>query len=105
AFVALVAFDVTRGQRARREAVPLRFAPPAGPWEGKAPQHGLLFIKHNDRATAGAGLQGRKCGMGAGKRCRVRHAPARGAAVAHLLLLQRSAKKLEFGILTYESVC
>ena len=85
--MALVAFDLTLGQRARREAVPRRFAPPTGPWEGKAPHNGLIFIKQNDLATAGAILQGREFEMGEGESGRVRIEPARGAAVAGIFFL------------------
>ena len=87
AFVALLAFDLTPGQRARWEAVPLRCAPPAGPREGKAPQNGLIFIKQNDLATAGAVLQGREFEMGKGESCWVRIEPSRGAAVADIFFL------------------
>jgi hypothetical protein len=50
AFAALFAFDLTLRQPARREAVALRFAPPAGPGQGKAPQNDRIFREPNDLA-------------------------------------------------------
>jgi hypothetical protein len=54
AFAALFAFDLTLRQQARREAVALRFAPPAGPEQGKALQNDLIFREQNDLALAGS---------------------------------------------------
>jgi hypothetical protein len=56
AFAALFAFDLTLRQQARREAVAPRFAPPAGPGQGKAPQNDLIFRERHDLALAGSVL-------------------------------------------------
>ena len=48
AFEGLLAFDLTLGQRARREAVALGCAPPACPGEGKTPYDRFIFIEQND---------------------------------------------------------
>jgi hypothetical protein len=87
AFAALLAFDLTLCQRARREAITLGFAPPAGPREGKAPQNGLIFIEQNDLATASSVLQGSEFEMGKGESRRVRIEPSRGTAVAGVFFL------------------
>ena len=58
AFAGLLAFDLTLGQRARREAVALGFAPPARPGQRKAPQDGFVCIEQNDLATARLVLEG-----------------------------------------------
>ena len=54
AFPALFALDLTLRQQARREAVALRFAPLAGPGQGKAPRNDLIFREQHDLALAGS---------------------------------------------------
>jgi hypothetical protein len=54
AVAALFACDLTLRQPARREVVALRFAPLAGPGQGKAPQNDLIFREQHDPALAGS---------------------------------------------------
>jgi hypothetical protein len=56
AFEGLLAFDLTRAQRAGGEASALGFAPPARPGQGKAPEDGFVFIEQNDLIPASAVL-------------------------------------------------
>src|SRR3989454_11829774 len=60
AFEALVAFDLTLAQRPGGQASALRFAPPACPRQGKAPEDRFILIEQNDLATAGPVLQSGK---------------------------------------------
>lgn len=78
AFVGLFAFDVALTQGAYGEASARRFAPPARPGEGKAPEDGFVLIEQNDLATAGTVLQGRQCERAIGELSRGRiKAPSR----------------------------
>src|SRR5919201_5505149 len=52
AFEACCAFDLTRAQRAEREARARGGAPPARPGQRTAPQARFIGIEHHDRATA-----------------------------------------------------
>jgi hypothetical protein len=56
ACAALFACDLALRQPARREAVARRFAPPAGPGQGKAPQNKLLCREPHDPTLAGSRL-------------------------------------------------
>lgn len=64
AFEALVAFDLTLGQRAHGQASALRFAPPACPRQGKAPEDGFILIEQNDLTPTGLVLQSSECERG-----------------------------------------
>jgi hypothetical protein len=57
-FETFVACDLTLAQRTGGETRPLGAAPPAPPGEGKAPQDGFIFVKHNDLTPACPILQG-----------------------------------------------
>src|SRR6266849_2590223 len=57
AFEGLLAFDLTRTQRACGEARALGFAPPAGAGQGEAPEDRFILIEQNDLATAGLVLE------------------------------------------------
>jgi hypothetical protein len=67
AFAAFFAFDVALAQRPCWETSTGGFPPPASTGEGKTPQDGLIFIEHNDLATASTVLQGGECERGIGK--------------------------------------
>ena len=61
AFEALVAFALTLTQWPGGQARALGLAPPARPGQGKTPDDGFIFIKHNDLTPPGLILQGGKC--------------------------------------------
>jgi len=78
AFEGLCAFAGALTQGAYGEASARRFAPPARPGEGQAPEEGCVLREHNDLATAGPVLQGRQCERAIGERSRGRmKAPGR----------------------------
>jgi hypothetical protein len=92
AFQGFLAFDLTRAQRARREAGPLHFAPPARPGQGKTPQDRFIFIEQDNLATAGPILQ--RCEFDRSPRqfSRVGSEPSRGTAVAEIFFLTRRGR-------------
>lgn len=58
AFAGLLMLDLTPRQGACGEAVTLGLtAPPAGAWEGKAPEDRFVSIEHNDLASTGLVLE------------------------------------------------
>jgi hypothetical protein len=61
AFEGLLAFDLTRTQRACGEARALGVAPPAGAGQGEAPEDRFILIEPKDLATAGLGREGSEC--------------------------------------------
>lgn len=60
AFEALVAFDLTLAQRPGGQASALRFAPPACPRQGEAPEDRFILIEQNDLTPTSPVLQGGK---------------------------------------------
>jgi hypothetical protein len=58
AFEALVAFDLTLAQRPGGQASALRFAPPACPRQGEAPEDRFILIEQNDLTPTSPVLQG-----------------------------------------------
>src|SRR5712691_1213469 len=84
AFEGLLAFDLTLAQRTRREASTLRFAPPARPQHGKAPQDRFVFIEQNDLATARLVLESSEFERAVGESSRGGGKATSGAVVAYL---------------------
>src|SRR5439155_17898494 len=60
AFEALVAFDLTLAQRPGGQARALRFASPACPRQGKAPEDRFILIEQDDLTPTSPVLQGGK---------------------------------------------
>jgi hypothetical protein len=104
AFAGLFAFDLAWAQRSCGQPRALGFAPPTRPGQGKTPEDGFISIEQNDLTPASPVLEGGEVERRPRQLRGVRSEPARGAAVADVFFLQWSAKRLEFGILTYESV-
>lgn len=92
AFEALFAFDLTLGQWARGEAGALRFAPPASPGEGKAPQNSFICIQQNDLAPVGLVLQGGEFERRPRQLSGLRSEPPGGTAVAYVFFLTRCGR-------------
>src|SRR5262252_3054265 len=90
AFAGFRAFDLALAQRARGEARALRFAPPACPGQGKAPQDRFIFIEQDDLATAGPVLQRRQFDRSPRQFSRVGSEPSRGPAVAYIFFFNTS---------------
>ena len=81
AFERLVAFHLTLAQRARGQAIALRFAPPARSGQGKAPQDRFIFIEEDNLALASLVLEGGEFERRIGQRGWVGIEPASRAAV------------------------
>ena len=92
AFEGLLAFDLTLSQRTRREARTLRFAPPARPEHGKAPQDRFVFIEQNDFATARLVLERSEFERAVGEISRGGSQATGGAVVAYLFFLMCSGR-------------
>jgi hypothetical protein len=88
AFEGLLAFDLTLAQRAYGEAGALRFAPPAGAGQRKAPQDRFVFIAQNDLATARLVCEGGEFERAVGEISRGGIKATGGAVVAQILFFQ-----------------
>ena len=85
AFEAFFAFDLALAQWACGEASALRFAPPARPGQGEAPEDRFVLIEQNDLATAGSVLQGSQFERAIGEISRGGIQSASGAVEAYVV--------------------
>jgi hypothetical protein len=88
----LLAFDVALAQRACGKARALRFAPPARPEHGKAPQDRFVFVEQNDLATARLVLESSEFERAVGEISRGGSQATGGAVVASLFFLMCSGR-------------
>ena len=89
AFEALVAFDLTLAQRPGGQASALRFAPPACPRQGEAPEDRFILIEQNDLTPTSPVLQGGKFKRRPRQLSGVGSEPSRGSAVTDVFFLTR----------------
>jgi hypothetical protein len=87
-FEGLLASDLTPAQRACREPIALRCAPPAGSRESKAPQDRFVRIQQDDLAPAGLVLERRQRDRGIGEGRRGGCQPASGPIEAQRIFFR-----------------